>query len=407
MVNWLNFFKVLRRKPPHIEALATHNHFSGLNSIETASHNRIYTLSPWVYVAVNRIAEACALVPLKVYRVQGDQKLEVVQHPLEILLDNPNPYMSRFELMEQTIGTLELTGNAYWLLVGDMTGKPMQIWMLRPDRMSVLPDENQFVRGYVYEIDGKRIPLDVAEVVHFKRWHPANDYYGLSALEAGRVAVSTDRAMSEWNRNTFGRDNGIPAGIVNIRERVTDADFERIKQDWRQSYGSGQRRTAFLRGGELEWVNIGLSHHEMDFLKGRQANRDEILNIFGVPVGLVSDNATEANAKVAERMFIERTLYPKLVRVAQKITQEILPFWSRDYIAEFEDIRPTDTAARLEEIRTASAVLSINEIRQRYYQLPPVAWGDLPVNMAQPPQSSASPEPTAVPQPDSIEVGRE
>ncbi|PJF21538.1 MAG: hypothetical protein CUN56_10560, partial [Phototrophicales bacterium] len=127
----------------------------------------------------------------------------------------------------------------------------------------------------------------------------------------------------------------------------------------------------------------------------------------GVPVGLVSDNATEANAKVAERMFIERTLYPKLVRVAQKITQEILPFWSRDYIAEFEDIRPTDTAARLEEIRTASAVLSINEIRQRYYQLPPVAWGDLPVNMAQPPQSSASPEPTAVPQPDSIEVGRE
>ncbi|RMG73649.1 MAG: phage portal protein, partial [Chloroflexi bacterium] len=95
MVNWLNFFKVLRRKPPHIEALATHNHFSGLNSIETASHNRIYTLSPWVYVAVNRIAEACALVPLKVYRVQGDQKLEVVQHPLEILLDNPNPYMSR------------------------------------------------------------------------------------------------------------------------------------------------------------------------------------------------------------------------------------------------------------------------------------------------------------------------
>lgn len=382
MFNWIK--KALSQKPAHIEAVATHNHY--MNSIETASHSRIYTLSPWVYVAVNRIAEACALVPLKVYRIQGDQKLEVVQHPLEILLDNPNPYMSRFELMEQTVGSLELTGNAYWLLVGDMTGRPAQIWVLRPDRMSIVPDENQFVRGYVYELDGRRIPLDAAEVVHFKRWHPTNDYYGLSALEAGRIAVSTDRSMSEWNKNTFGQNNGVPAGIVNIRERVTDADFERIKRDWRMSYGGAQRRTAFLRGGELEWVNIGLSHHEMDFLQGREANRDEILNIFGVPVGLVSENATEANAKVAERVFVERTLYPKLVRIAQKITQEILPFWSGDYVAEFEDIRPTDAAARLDEIRTAASVLSINEIRQRYYQMPPVAWGHLPIGVTPPPQ---------------------
>jgi phage portal protein BeeE len=93
-----------------------------------------------------------------------------------------------------------------------------------------------------------------------------------------------------------------------------------------------------------------LSHHERDFLKGREAHRDEILNIFGIPIGLLSENATEANATVAERQFIERTLWPKLVRIAQKIAQELLPFWGGTHIAEFEDIRPTDTQARLEEI---------------------------------------------------------
>jgi hypothetical protein len=248
--------------------------------------------------------------------------------------------------------------------------------------VSIVPDPHGYIRGYVYEVDGKRIPYEPLEIVHFKRWHPSNDYYGLSALSAGRLAISSDRAMARWNHNTFGEDNGVPAGIVSITDFVSDGDFECIKREWRSSYGGGQRRTAFLRGSAVQWQNIGLSHTDLDFLKGRQAHRDEILNIFGIPVGLVSENATEANAKVAERLFIERTLWPKLVRLSQKITQELLPFYPGDHIAAFEDIRPTDMQTRLDEIRTAQAVLSINEIRERYYQLPPANWGDVPVALA-------------------------
>lgn len=385
MFNWLSTLfnpnGKLRDHVPHLESVALHNHRGFAHPLETATHSTIYGQSPYVYVAVNRIAEAAALVPLSVVRLDGEQRIEVERHPLEVLLDAPNPHMSRFELLEQTVGFLELTGNAYWFLSGDRRGLPAEIWVLRPDRITVVPDPQHYVRGYIYEIDGQRIPLDAVEVVHFKRWHPADDYYGLSALEAARLAVTGDRAMAEWNRNTFGQDNGVPAGIVNIQEFVSDSDFERIKKEWRSSYGGSQRRTAFLRGGNVEWQSIGLSHTDLDFLKGRKAHREEILNIFGIPVGLVSENATEANAKVAERLFIERTLYPKLVRIAQKITGELLPFYPGEHIAVFEDIRPTDMQARLDEIRTAQTILSINEIRARYYQLPEVSWGNLPVGM--------------------------
>ncbi len=387
MFNWVSgWFRregdanTLRTQPPHIEVVAGHNGPVWSASPEALAHAEMYRLSPWVYVAVNRIAEAGALVPLRVYHRRGEELTGVVRHPLEELLDAPNPHLSRFELFEQTIGMLELTGNAYWFLTGDTRGRPVQIWPLRPDRVSIVPDPANYVRGYIYEVDGQRIPLDAVEVVHFKRWHPANDYYGLSALEAARLAVSSDRAMSEWNRNTFGQGNGVPAGIVNIRDFVSDSDFERIKREWRASYGGPQRKTAFLRGGAVEWQNIGLSHTDLDFLQGRQAHRDEILSIFGVPIGLVSENATEANAKVAERSFIERTLWPKLARLSGKITQAMLPFYGTpgDFVAAFDDIRPTDAQARLDEIGAAGPVLSINEIRGRYFHLPPVDWGQSP-----------------------------
>jgi HK97 family phage portal protein len=264
--------------------------------------------------------------------------------------------------------------------------------------MSVVPDADSYVRGYVYEVDGVRVPLERVEVIHFKRWHPRNDYYGLSALQAAAVAVHTDRAMATWNRNTFGQDNGVPAGIVTLPETTSKTDFERIQREWRNSYGGSQRRTAFMRAGGVTWQGISSSHTDLDFLRGRTANRDEILNIFGLPVGLVSENATEANATVAERSFIERTLYPKLVRLAATLTAELVPFYETSAVVEFEDIRPTDVQARLDEIRTAGAVLSVNEIRARYYDLPPVGWGEVPpgavtTDPVPPPAEDTQPDP--------------
>lgn len=372
----------LREDRPHLAAVARHNAYAWPALTTYERQAAVYESNAWVYVAVNRIAEAAALVPLSIHRLEGERRIPLEAHPAERLLARPNPFLSGFELIEQTIGALELTGNAYWFLAGDARGRPAQIWPLRPDRVAVVPDEKQHVRGYVYTIDGQEIPLDAVEVIHFRRWHPRSDYYGLSALQAARLAVQSDQAMARWNRDTFGADHAVPAGIVSITEYVSDADFERIKREWRESYGGQERRTAFLRGGAVTWQSIGLSQQDVDFLNGRRFNREEIFHIFGIPPGMWSENATEANALVAERVFIERTLWPRLVRLAGKITAELLPFWGPNLAAAFEDIRPTDTRVRLAEIRTAYPVLSINEIRARYYDLPPVNWGAGPVSGA-------------------------
>src|SRR5688500_10840424 len=122
MFNWVSQVFTGRgkrlRRAPHIEAVARHNSFIWPNLAEAGAQARVYQQSPWVYIAINRIAEAVALVPLRVMQMQGEKKIEVERHPLETLLDAPNPFLSRFELFEQTAGILELTGNAYWFLAG-------------------------------------------------------------------------------------------------------------------------------------------------------------------------------------------------------------------------------------------------------------------------------------------------
>ncbi len=363
-----------------IRTVADHNAPIWPNTADAINQADEYTRSAWVYVAVTRIAEAASLVPFGVYRLDGEKQIALNNHPLEQLLRAPNPTMSQFELLESTFGYLELTGNAYWYLAAEAdTGSPAELWVLRPDRVRVVPDRARYVGGYIYSLDGIDIPLLPDSVIHFKRWHPRDDLYGLSALSAATLASSTDRAMAQWNNNLFGKEKGVPAGIVSIKNMVPDSEFERIKREWLESYGGTQRKTAFIRGsGEIGYSNLGLSQQESDFIEARRLNRDEIFGIFGIPLGLYAQNATQANATVARSTFLADTIYPKLVRFAQKLTQQLAPFYGDNLIVLPEDVR--GNSADLAEVNAARDFLTINEIRAQYFQMDSVAWGDVAAN---------------------------
>ena len=179
----------LRRHAPHLEALALHGPFQPAPTI--ANDALVYQQAPWIYLAINRIAEAAALVPLEVRRLQAGREELDGAHPLLALLAAPNPTLSRFELMEQTVGMLELTGNAYWLLLGDAGGAPREIWPLSPRHVRIVPHPQRHIAGYLYELGGETLALDAREVVHFKRWHPGDTLYGLSPVAAARQAIRT------------------------------------------------------------------------------------------------------------------------------------------------------------------------------------------------------------------------
>lgn len=333
-----------------------------------------YARSSWFQAAVSRIARTAATVELHVRRLQGETETDLIDHPLERLLRQPNPDQSRFEFMEATWGFREIAGNVYWFLAGKPGGVPEELWILRPDRVRVVPgrDSRQRVAGYVYTVDGVDVPFDADEVIHFKLFHPNNDLYGLSRAEAIALTLLGDQAATRFNYAHFGRNRAIPAGIVSARPTISTDDFERLKRDWREGMGSGQRRTAFIRGGDITYIQTEQSHEDMQFIEGRRFNREEVLILMGLHPGMYDTSATEANARVGYEIFIRDTMWPALLEFAQKLTVSLAPFWGRNLVVEPEDIRIKDKQAELREIETAGSYLTVNEIRKKYYRADPL-----------------------------------
>ena len=329
----------------------------------------------WVNIAVTRVAQTAAGTPLAVKRITaGEEPEDIPAHPFEIALDMPNELMSRFEFLEATFAFRALTGNAYWWLnKGSESAPPVEMWIIPPDRMKPVPDGRLGVKGYLYDpgFGQPEIPLEAWEVVHFKTFHPTNPYVGLSPIEALVSQAVGDMKASEWNAAFFSENNAKMPGALAFADPIDDATWTRMQAEFKRNYGGSKRNLMMLRGvgeGAVSWIPMAMSQSDMEFLAGRNFTKEEIYAVFAPGLAsMLAVNSTEASATAGRATFLEQAIYPVHQAVSQKISNTVLRLYGDNLRAEFEDVRMTDRALELEEIKIYALTHRINEIRRQYY----------------------------------------
>ena len=100
-----------------------------------------YAKNVIAFSAINTVAEAAASLPWQLFRNAGAKRVAVAEHPLLSLLARPNPWSGGPALLAAVYGYRQIAGNAYIEAVsGDGDGgggPPVELFTLRPDRMSV------------------------------------------------------------------------------------------------------------------------------------------------------------------------------------------------------------------------------------------------------------------------------
>ena len=284
-----------------------------------------FVQNPVAYRCVRMIAEAAAATPLCVF-VDG---VRIDEHPLAKLLARPNPEQSGAEWLEGIYGALQTAGNAYVEATGDRT--PDELWSLRPDRMKVVPGRSGWPEAYEYGLNGRSVTLTRAAdgwmpVMHLKLFHPLDDHYGFSPLEAASFSIDVHNASGEWNKallDNSARPSGALVFASREGERLTDEQFTALKGqiDDMHSGVANAGRPLVLEGG-LEWKPLSWTPSDMDFIAGKHAAAREIALAFGVPPQLlgIPGDATYANYREANVAFWRGTVAPLVRKTAAALT---------------------------------------------------------------------------------------
>jgi HK97 family phage portal protein len=296
---------------------------------------RGYLENPYIFAAVGLIARSCAGIDWGLFQVRGSKLNEVDTHPLLDLWNKPSPGMGRSQFIEQMIGYLELAGNAYIERVGPKNGPPKELYALRPDMMKVRvgTPENP-IAGYSFG-NLQKTEFDSEFILHLKFFHPLNEIYGLSPLEAAAKSMDQNNWSRAWNVALL-QNSGRPSGAF-IAEHLSDPDYEKLKNE-RDTFFSGTRnagRIPILTGG-LDWKEMGLSPKDMDWLAGSQKSAEELAMALNIPSEFVGGKKTYNTYQEARKALYEENILPLMDWIRDEFNGWLVPLFGDNLRLEYD-----------------------------------------------------------------------
>jgi len=211
-----------------------------------------YLKNAIVYRCVNEISKGASAVPFVIKA--GEQIVE--QHPLIDLLNRPNPLQSYSEFFNSLFGYVLLSGNAYILKVGGITGTPKELHQLRPDRINIkgsgsaIPDEYEYiVLLYAAAKSCQSAAVDIQnnmptkpeaptapsfESVHFEVELPAEPIYSPPVLELSQFNFESIRT------HILKGDFDMADKLLGVVDKKVE-EYEKQEKQEKQNYDRMQK----------------------------------------------------------------------------------------------------------------------------------------------------------------------
>lgn len=378
------------------------------------SEEYLKAYSGYAYTAISSIAQEVASIDLHLFRNKftrtGPETTEIYEHESLSVLNYANELTTFYDLLESTQIYLELTGEAFWIIL-KQGNTPRELWLIRPDWVKVIPSKDKIIDHYIYCPGGNinqgvDIPKD--NMIQFKYFHPMNPYRGKGSVQAAALPLDIHTFAQEYNRNFFF-NSAIPSLVFTTDQKLQDTTIKRFINQWQATYGGRAKsnKIAFLGGGlKIDKVSVG--GKEMDFTEQQRMMRDDILAVFKVPKTILglTDDVNRANAEATTIAFMERVVTPRMKKIVNALNEFYIPmFGESNLFFDFTDPAPEDTTQKLLYYDNAlkNGWMTPNEVRVEE-NMEPIPGGDVPIiyilnSFAPKPQEFLDeyPEPTTSP----------
>jgi HK97 family phage portal protein len=281
-----------------------------------------YMSNPIVYKCIQIRSQGVASVELELHQdiTQGNQQVKTVltNHPILDLLNKPNPFQNKKEIFKQLVIQLDSTGNAFLIVIRDISGLPIQLIVPSSLKMTIDQGTNMFPVSYTYKkntADQKVYPIDQTtgqcDVLCIKYPNPLMTQLGMSPIQPSSKAIEIFNNGLRFNANLL-KNGARPSGILSTDDTLTEEQYESITESLRSAWKGVQNAgSAPILEGGLKWQELGTSPKDLDFLQGMDAASAYIASCFGVPIPLVIDSAaTYNNVSSSTLSLYENTILP-------------------------------------------------------------------------------------------------
>lgn len=333
------------------------------------------------------------------------RKIAKVKREILAWLDSCNKEDEFMETLIKVWTDYETTGNGYLEVgrkingqigyIGHAPSVSMRIRKERDGFVQVFSNRAVFFRNFGDLGTTDKIGNDPRpnEIIHFKKYSPTNNYYGIPDIVAAQQAIAGNEFSSRFNLDYF-ENKAVPRYVVVIKGGSLSHSAQRnILEFFETDLRGKNHRSMFVplppdtaeskTSFEMKPVESGTQ--DASFMNYNKANLRDILMAHRVPMGKVTsaDGNSLAAARDADKTFKEQVCRPEQ-KIAEKKINKIFAEITDVFELKLNELTLTDedTLSKIDERYLRWGVMVPNEIRKRW------GWtgikdGDRPVGMMQ------------------------
>jgi len=355
-----------------------------------------YSEMPWLRACSSKIATAISSTHWHLYvhqregravrtramqvgslesRLQFRRKMadvvEVEEHILLDALNYGNSLQTGRSMMKTVQVHLDLIGDAFLLKQRNGLSAPEAFWPIPPNWVQATPTPK--TRHYEIGFRGWQGNIPETEILWLSDPNPANPYGRGSGL--GNVLADELETNEYAGRHLrqFFFNRARPDLIISPKQKSgTDSplrpeEVERLEHDWlSKNQGFWRAFKPYFVSREIEVKELATDFRSMQFSELRSAQRDIIIQTFGLPPEIlgVIENSNRATIEAADYMFAKYVLTPRLEFLRSVFQERLIPEYDDRLIVDYESPVQEDKRHELEAAKTNSSVLTIDEWRE-------------------------------------------
>lgn len=314
-----------------------------------------------------------------------DKAVQDARDNIEIWLEDSNKEDVWEEVMRKVGKDYETMGNAYIEIGRDSQGRIGYLGHLPAKYVRVRRNRDGFVQifgnriAYFRNFGEKRSnPIgsdsNPNEVIHFKKYSPNDNYYGIPNIIAAKNALAGNEFASRYNLDYF-ENKAIPRHVIITKgAALSNPAMNTLVEFFETGLRGQHHRSVYVPLGsvdaEIEFHSIEAGKQDSSFGDFRESNNEEIFMAHRIPstrAGVFSGkNSSLAASKDADKVFKESYSRPeqaifekKMKRVFKEIT-DVVEFKLNELSLVDED-----TQSQIDDRNVKNGTLVPDEVRAK------------------------------------------
>lgn len=349
--------------------------FNNISSYSSAQSMRLSA----VYSAVNQISNSCALLPVLVYKYDGEKKSLAKHNVSKILNRKPNGVMTHYNFFKQMIESVMLRGEAFAYIERDERLKVKALHYIDADNVTVVRKGNELK----YIISGQPSAVDAVNMIHLYQHIDYNTMRGISVIKYASMTLA-NASDAEKHSSNFFKSGANLSGIIKANATLTNEQKKQIRESWSTAFSSNNSdvSVAILPSG-MEYQPISISPEDAQLLDSRKYEVIEIARFFNIsPVKLFDlTNSSYNSLEHTQLSYMQDTIYPYVRMMMDEFNTKLFTPSEQERFEidfDFSALLETDKNTQASYYKTllVNGIMSLNEVRE-HLDLPRVDNGDV------------------------------